>query len=148
MLHSKVVIMVERTLGDEIVIIVDDRISRLPVNLECTISKVYKDGFVDVIANNEVLSYIKCIGSPKKDREGVVVFINNDFNNPIVICKSASGGGSGDFSEYVKKEDLLDNTQYDIDLNLNFGLSGLDDSITINMDIVDHIVNKTINTRS
>lgn len=98
--------MVERTLGDEIVIIVDDRISRLPVNLECTISKVYNDGFVDVIANDEVLSYIKCIGPPKKDSEGIVVFINNDFDNPVVICKSAGGGDSGDLSEYVKKKDI------------------------------------------
>jgi len=140
--------MVERTLADEIVVIVDDRISRLPVNLECTISKVYKDGFVDVIVNNEVLSYIKCVGSPKTDSKGVVVFINNDFNNPVVICKNAADGGGGDLSEYIKKQDLLDNTQYDIDLNLSFGLSGLDDSIIIDMDIVDHKVNKTINTRS
>ena len=140
--------MVQRTLADEIVLIVDDQISRLPVNLECTISKVYKDGFVDVVANDEVLSYIKCIGSPKKDADGVVVFINNDFNHPLVVCKNAAAGGGGDLSEYVKKEDLISKQDYDIDLDLSFGLSGLDDSITINMDIVDHIVNKTINTRS
>ena len=44
----------------------------------------------------------------------------------------------------MRKSDLIDNTKYDIDLNLNFGASGIDDIITIDMDIVDHIVNKQI----
>lgn len=51
----------------------------------------------------------------------------------------------GGDKDYVKKEDLIDPTKYDIDLNLSVGLSGLDDTITIDMDIVDHIVDKTIN---
>ena len=52
--------------------------------------------------------------------------------------------GDIDLSGYVKKSDLIDNSKYDIDLNLSVGLSGLDDTITIDMDIVDHIVNKRI----
>lgn len=55
--------------------------------------------------------------------------------------------GGINLSDYVKKDDLTNNAEYDIDLNLNFGLSGLDDNITIDMDIVNYIVNKTINTR-
>lgn len=54
------------------------------------------------------------------------------------------GGGSADLKDYVKKDDLIDNTKFDIDLNLNFGLTGSEDSIIIDMDIVDHIVNKRI----
>lgn len=55
--------------------------------------------------------------------------------------------GEIDLSEYVRKDDLLDKTKYDIDLNLSFGLKGEDDTIVIDMDIVDHIVDKTIDLR-
>ena len=49
--------------------------------------------------------------------------------------------------DYVAKSELTDNTKYNIDLDLHFGLRGLDDTIIIDMNIVDHIVNKTIYTR-
>lgn len=52
----------------------------------------------------------------------------------------------GDLKDYIKKEDLIDNTKCDVDLNLNFGLKGLDDTITIDMGIVDYVVEKIINT--
>lgn len=57
------------------------------------------------------------------------------------------GGGGGDLSDYVKKTDLIDKNKYDIDLNLSFGLKGQDDTIVIDMDIVDYIVDKEINLR-
>lgn len=56
-------------------------------------------------------------------------------------------GGNTDLSDYVKKADLINKNKYDIDLNLSFGLKGQDDTIVIDMDIVDHVVNKEINLR-
>lgn len=72
------------------------------------------------------------------------------INNQSILGSgniNIQGGGGGDLSDYVKKSDLLDKTKYDIDLNLSFGLKGQDDSIVIDMDIVDHVVNKEINLR-
>lgn len=66
-----------------------------------------------------------------------------DQSDIDLIIQDIETGGI-DLTEYVKKEDLIDNTKYDIDLDLSVGLSGLDDTITIDMDIVDHIVNKRI----
>ena len=53
--------------------------------------------------------------------------------------------GDIDLTDYVKKSDLIDETKYDIDLNLSFGTKGFDDTITIDMDIVDYVVSKIIN---
>ena len=53
--------------------------------------------------------------------------------------------GDFDLTGYVKTEDIVDNTKYDIDLNLSFGTKGFDDTITIDLDIVDYVVSKIIN---
>lgn len=139
--------MVNKTLGDEIVIMVDDRISRLPVNRVGIINKIYTDNFIDINLDNEILNYVKCFGNPQLEDNCIVFFINNDFNNPIAICEDIGGGGGDtpELKDYVKKKDLIDKTKYDVDLNIQFGASGIDDMIIIDMDIVDHKVSKTIN---
>ena len=136
--------MVERTLSDEIIIIIEDYINKLPINLDGIITKIYPNDFVDISTSNGIIRYVECVGAPILNAKGVVVFVNNDFNNPFFISESKGGG---DLSNYVRKNDLLDKTKYDIDLNLSFGLKGQDDTIVINMDIVDHVVNKEINLR-
>ena len=57
----------------------------------------------------------------------------------VFVKESASA------STYLTESDLIDDTKYDIDLDISFGLAGLDDTITIDMDIVNYIVDKTIN---
>ena len=135
--------MVEKSLGELIDTRINYLINQQPVNLEGIIVKVYTDSFVDVQTEKGLVSYIKCIGTANNGNTGIIVFIDGDLNKQIFICKS-DDGGSGDLSEYVRKTDLIDKTKFDIDLNLNFGLKGEDDNIMIDMDIVDHIVNKTI----
>ena len=138
--------MTNKTLADEIVILVDDRISRLPVTRIGVINKIYEDNFIDINLDNEILTYIKCFGSPNFGDSCIILFADNDFNNPIAICENIGGGGdTPKLKDYVKKADLINKNKYDIDLNLSFGLKGQDDTIIIDMDIVDHIVNKNIN---
>ena len=53
-------------------------------------------------------------------------------------------GGEVDFSDYVKKTELIED--YDVDLDFQFGLSGEDDTIRINTAIVEKLLNvKQIN---
>lgn len=53
----------------------------------CTIKKVYDDNkHIDAQLNSgDVLEYLKTIGNPVKDKEGVVIFLDGDTSTPIVI---------------------------------------------------------------
>lgn len=120
--------MTDKTLGDEIVILVDDRISRLPVTRIGVINKIYKENFIDINLNNEILTYVKCFGNPKFGDNCIILFMNNDFNNPIAICEDIGGGGdTPELKDYVKKEDvdlkfsLEDNGQVIIGLDIGDG---------------------------
>lgn len=126
---------------------IDNTIRQLPVNQQCRIIKTYEDNFADIqiTDTNDVLKYVEVIGENKTGVNGLLVFVNGELNNPVVITGGVIGeGGDIDLKDYIKKSDLINKTKYDIDLNLNFGASGMDDIITIDMDIVDHIVNKQI----
>lgn len=129
---------------------IDFKIDEIPTPTVCKIIKIYNEDYVDIKLVNEdiVLKYVKSFSSPKIDSYGLLIFLNNNPNEMFVVSETDNGGGGGDLSNYVKKSDLINKNKFDIDLNLNFGISGLDDSIIIDMDIVDHIVNKTINIRS
>lgn len=74
-----------------------------------------------------------------KDETNVIL---NSLDDKYALKDEIPSIVSGD---YVEKTDLVNKNKYDIDLNLNFGLSGIDDSISIDMDIVNYIVDKTIN---
>lgn len=90
----------------------------------------------------------------KKDVEDLVIGeidlteINERLDTIESKIDNVPAEGMGDLKDYVKKVDLIDPTKYGIDLNIDFGVRGVDDNIIIDMDIVDHIVNKTINARS
>lgn len=73
--------------------------------IEVKITKVYTDGFIDVTFTNGEFFHIKCNGSAKVGDAGVVIFIDNDTNNPFCLI---GGSGSGDLSNYVTKQ-LLNN---------------------------------------
>ena len=107
---------------------------------EPELNNYYDKNETDIIVNSleELINNIPA---------GELIDLSNYYTKDEI--NSLLSGSSGvELTDYVKKTDLIDNTKYDIDLNLNFGASGMDDVITIDMDIVDHIVNKTINTGS
>lgn len=111
------------------------------------IDKIYDDLYDQINGSLNVLKFdkdseFKNISSKEDGSDvGTIDAIINYYQ------LTEKGGGSGDLSEYVRKDDLIDNTKYDIDLNLDFGLKGQDDTIVIDMDIVDYIVDKEINLR-
>ena len=136
--------MSERTIADEIVDIAKAEISQIPVNKQCTIISDYPNTpFVDIqLLNGETMKYLQCIGSTEVGSTAVLVFTDGNTDNPIVINSSVNA--DVDLNDYVKKVDLVDKTKYDIDFNVVFGSSGMDDIITLDWDIVNHIVNKRI----
>lgn len=126
-----------------------------------SILKVYPDNTCDIITNNNaIMRNIRCTGSVDNTGKGLLVFEDGKQDKPYVLLSTDLNDyytksevddlitGDKDLNDYVKKADLIDNTKYDVDLNLSFGLSGQDDSIIIDMDIVDHIVNKIIKTKN
>lgn len=113
------------TLADEIISIVESVANNNPAPIECTIRKIYTNGYVDVTTESGNFNYLECIGATKTGAKGVIVFINGDPNNGKVISvdnytKSEIQeiiqdliSGQIDLSGYVKKAevdmDLLDN---------------------------------------
>lgn len=79
--------MSERTLGDEIVTIAEDVVSKIPTNIDCTVIKNYDAGnYVDIrLSDDTILKYIQCVGSNKIGENGLLTFLNGDNNNPLVI---------------------------------------------------------------
>ena len=136
--------MTNSTLADEINVMIDHKIKQLPVNQKGTIKKVYNDPtFVDIQLDTGIVNYVKCIGTAEVGAEAVLFFLNNSYNEYIVITQTSIDenmlekiiedviGEGGDLSDYVKKEDLIDKSKYEVDFNLNFGISGRDDIITV-----------------
>lgn len=79
--------MTERTLGDEIVTIAEDVVSKIPDNIDCTVIKNYEDNnHVDIrLSDDTILKYIQVVGSNNIGEKGLLTFLNKDNNNPIVI---------------------------------------------------------------
>lgn len=150
--------MSNRTLADEIITIIEANANNNPAPVLATVTKVYTDNCIDARLSNSVYKYIRTIGEPVLDTNVVIVFTDEEV--PVAVCGNVDlsdyytreevddiieeiGSGEIDLSGYVKTEDL-DNLN--IDLDLSFGISGRDDSIIIDLDIVNgEIIDKIIN---
>ena len=69
-----------------------------------------------------ILIYKKTIGTTKIGSEGIICFLNGDLKQGVVITSQ-----SNDISELD-----IDPSDLEIDFDLNFGISGRDDMITVN----------------
>ena len=80
-----------KTLADQIVIIAKDEIGKLPVSQYCTIIKTYENGYADIRITNtqDIIEYVKCIGDNTLGINGILTFLNGDFNNPIIITDNS-----------------------------------------------------------
>ena len=116
----------------------------------------YSDNTVTVETSDGVLENIKSVNNPHVGGACILVPVEDDFvcvplvhdeysKDEIDDIVSEIISGQIDLSKYVKKADIVDPTKYDIDLDLSFGTKGFDDTITIDMDIVDYVVSKVIN---
>lgn len=93
--------MVERTLADEIISIVNSEANNNPLPLKCTIHETYSNGLIDVLLENgDIVTYLPVIGSPRVGDTGVLLYLDDENNNQIIITNggSSSGGGSTSIS--------------------------------------------------
>lgn len=86
--------MVERTLADEIISIVNSEANNNPLPLKCTIHETYSNGLIDVLLENgNIITYLPVIGSPRVGDTGVLLYLDDEKNNQIIITNGGSSGG-------------------------------------------------------
>ena len=77
----------ERTLNDEVTILVKDEINQIAYPTECEITHIYTDGKVDIISTlyGEV-NYIETHGkTPTIGDRGILIFLENNYDKRRVI---------------------------------------------------------------
>ena len=79
--------MVNRSIVDEIITIVQSEANNNPAPVNCTVVGNYTDnGFVDIeLDGGDVLRYVKVVGSNLIGSNGVLCFIDGDEANKIVL---------------------------------------------------------------
>jgi hypothetical protein len=79
--------MAEHTLADEIITIIKSESNNNEAPQTGTVNHIYTNGYVDIqLTNNgDIIKYIQCIGEPKTNKNGVIVFLNGTLDNPIFI---------------------------------------------------------------
>lgn len=112
-----------RELVDEIITLIRSEANNNPPPKSCKIVKNYgNEPYSDVeVEDLGILIYKKTIGSTKVGSEGIVCFLNGDLKQAIVITPSNFNASGGSF----------DIDDLEVDFNLNFGVSGRDDIITV-----------------
>lgn len=111
--------MQNRTINDEIIDIVNSIIEEQAYPLKCTILKIYNDGYTDIKTEEYgYLTYVKTIGNPKLLDEGLLIFIDNDFNKKIVITTvpkktSQLENDSGFITKHQDLPEIVDNLTTD-----------------------------------
>ena len=81
--------MVERTLVEEIQLIIRDEINNIGKPTKCTVQKLNPDGSVDIEYINGYIKYVPCIGAPSIGSDAILLFINGDFNRQVCVCVDA-----------------------------------------------------------
>lgn len=79
------------TINDEIEIIIESKLEEQPAPQQVHIRNVYEDGHhvdVEIDETGQLLKYVWCIGNDLQvDRLGIVFYLDNDFQNPIIISR-------------------------------------------------------------
>ena len=81
--------MPEKTLGETI----DDRtqylINQLPVIETCKVIKNYPNNpyHIDIQTENGILTYVPCLLDNTIGHQGIVLYLNNNLNQPIAIIE-------------------------------------------------------------
>jgi len=75
-------------LDEQIEPIVNQIIKQKPAPLRCTITKVYEDNIhVDANTNQGIIKYAETIGNPVVGNIGIIIFLEQDFNDYLIITK-------------------------------------------------------------
>lgn len=125
--------MSNRTLADEIITLIESKSNNNPAPILCTIIGNYNEepDKVDVKTDTGIFKYIKLIGSNTIDSDGLLVFVDGNYNNPLVINTSPKTNDAIDLSEiYSSIENLNDGLQVKADKNeIPVNISQLNDNI-------------------
>lgn len=78
----------KRTINDEINDMIESKLDEIPFPQQCTITKVYGDGHVDVATEDGSLSYQRCFGSATVGELGLLIFQENSDTDTIIITDS------------------------------------------------------------
>ena len=90
--------MANETLADELLTMIKSETVNNPAPQKCRITKVYDDMHVDVESLRGLLKYVQVFGTNvKKGDDGVLLFLNETYDDYVVLSgNGSSGGGGGD----------------------------------------------------
>ena len=72
-----------------------------------TIRKGYDNNTADIITKDGVLKNVRCSGKAEAGDNALLTYDNGDMQTPFVLLFTGDGGGGGgDLTRYVKKEDV------------------------------------------
>ena len=74
-------------LVQQLQILIQDEINRLPKNMRCKVRRAYEDNqHVDIELDiGGTVEYVEFIGTNRIGAEGVILFLNQDVHNYIVV---------------------------------------------------------------
>ena len=113
-----------KTLAEEIITIVQSNANNNPAPERCNVVKVYDDDIhVDVQTSIGLLTYVDSIGSnPKLGDNAIVVFLDESYNDYVVLCDTESFGDTSKIIEDSALSNLGTSagaTQHDINLKID-----------------------------
>lgn len=75
------------SMNDEIQIQIDDTLNKIPSPELITLIKVYDDNHHGDVqtSNDEIIEHVQIIGGRTTGKTGVLIYIANDYNQPIAI---------------------------------------------------------------
>ena len=81
--------MANNTLTDQLKILIQDEIQQqIPTPTTCTLYQTYDDpNYADIETTEGILKHIPKIGGSTIGAKGVVIFIDNDQNQPYAIIQ-------------------------------------------------------------
>ena len=79
--------MTEKTLAQTIEDITKYHINQQPVIEQCTVIRNYPNDpyHIDIQTENGILTYVPCLNDNTIGHTGIVLYLNNNLNQPIAI---------------------------------------------------------------
>ena len=75
-----------KTINDAIQTQIDHTINTQPYPTLATITHVYQNGYADIETEQYgTIEYVQCIGKATTDNPAILIFLNNNYEKPIII---------------------------------------------------------------
>lgn len=79
-----------KSLVEELQALIQSEANNYPPPQQCTITRVYADGHVDVRTDIGALVYVECIGKASKDDTGLLIYLNEERTQYVCLCINLS----------------------------------------------------------